>query len=229
MRIIVKILCLWLSLTLTTFSISAQSNAKFDLDTLHIKSRSIKISEHLIGLRYSYAMTGVSFAPDLNESGVNTPLNFAVLFTYYHSMWGVWPYFGLQTGVKYGQQGFTTKYNIDDMDQVISTIEVPFTSAFKIDIGKYMRILVNLGAYAGYRLNTTRPDGFDCFDRRIDYGLLGGGGVALKFHPVELHFEVSYQYSLSMLYYPEKFSSSWWIYSYPHILSFSLGIHYNFD
>jgi hypothetical protein len=227
-----KNIIILLSLTLLTFSFSSaysQEGIKLELDTINVKSKSIKVSEHLLGLRYSYALTGVHFSPDMNEKGVNTPLNFAILYTYYHSMWGIWPYFGLQTGVKYGQQGFTTEYNIDDMDQVLTTIEIPLTSNFKVDIGKYMRVMIHLGAYAGYRLSTTKPGGFDCFDKRLDYGILGGGGFALKFHPFEFHIEASYQYSLSMLYYPEKFSSTWWVYSYAHLLSFSFGIHYNFD
>lgn len=208
----------------------AQDNLRYIEDTTSVtKTLKIRPTEHLIGIRYSYAMTGVHFTPDLSEKGVNTPLNFALLYTYYHPLWEVWPYFGIQTGVKYGQQGFTTEYNLDNMDQTITAIEVPLVSVFKIDIKKRMRIMLNIGAFGGYRLNTSKEGGFDCFDKRIDYGILGGGGVAIRFHPIEFHIEASYQYSLSWLYYPEKFSSSWWIYSYPHQLSFSFGIHYNFN
>lgn len=207
-----------------------QDNVRFEPDTTVItKTVSIRPREHLLGIRYSYAMTGVHFTPDLKQKGVNTPLNFAILYTYYHPLWEVWSYFGIQTGVKYGQQGFTTGYNLDDMDQTISTIEIPFVTQLKFDIKNILRIMVHVGPFAGYRLTTTKASGFDCFDRRIDYGVLGGGGIAIRVHPIEFHIEASYQYSLSWLYHPEKFSSSWWLYSYPHQLSFSFGIHYNFN
>lgn len=217
---------------LAAFSVKgiSQDDVRFIADTTVItKKIQIRPKEHLVGIRYSYAMTGVQFTPDLKEKGVNTPLNFALLYTYFHPLWDVWSYFGLQTGVKYGQQGFTTEYNLDNMDQNISTIEVPLVTVFKIDIKNFMRVMLNVGAFGGYRLTTTKPGGFDCFDNRIDYGVLGGGGIAIRLHPIEFHIEATYQYSLSWLYYPEKFSSSWWIYSYPHQLCFSFGIHYNFN
>ncbi len=207
------------------FCISLSYSQDVQFDTLEVK-RVIVPKEHLIGLRYSYSLTGVAFTPDLKQSKVNTPLNFALLYTYYHPMWGFMNYFGLQTGVKYGKQGFKTKYNQDGMDQIMTVIEVPLTSQFKFDIGKRFRIMLHLGVFAGYRLDTDREGGFDCFDKRLDYGLLGGGGFAVKLHPVEFHLEASYQYSFSMLYHPEKFSSTGWIYSYPNQINFSFGVHF---
>lgn len=200
-----------------------------EIDTTFSKTVQVRPTEHLLGVRYSYEMTGVHFAPDLKASRVNTFRNLAVLYTYYHNLWDVWSYFGIQFGAKYCEYGFTSEYNINNMDQTITAIEIPLVTQLKYDVGKHLRFMLDIGGFAGYRLQTSKPAGFDQFDQRWDYGALGGGGFALKFHPFELHIEVLYQYSLAFLYEPGVLSDDWWLYSYPNRLSFNVGLHFNFD
>ncbi len=200
-----------------------------EIDTTFSKKVNVRPTEHLLGVRYSYEITGVHFAPDLKAEQVHTYKNYAILYTYYHNLWDVWSFFGIQFGAKYCQYGFTSYYNIDNMDQTLTAIEIPLVTQLKYDVGKHLRLMLDIGGFAGYRLSTDNPKGFDQFDQRWDYGAQGGGGVALKFHPFELHFEVLYQYSFAFLYHPEKLSTDWWLYSYPNRLSFNVGLHFNFD
>lgn len=200
----------------------------FEIDTTFSKVVQVRPTEHLLGVRYGYEITGVSFAPDLKAKSVHSPLNFSILYTYYHNLWDTWSYFGIQTGAKYCKYGYTSEYNIDNMDATFTAIEVPLVSQFKYDIGERFRVLLDLGCFGGYRIGTSIPTGFDNFDARWDYGFLGGGGFALRFHPFEIHIEALYQYSLSWLYKPEKLSDEWWLYSYPHRLGFNATLYFNF-
>ncbi|HIZ86042.1 MAG TPA: PorT family protein [Candidatus Coprenecus stercoravium] len=187
-----------------------------------------KFPEHLIGIRYDFAFTGVQITPDMGIKSINSPFNIAVLYTYYHPLWGVYDFFGLQTGLRYSKYGFVNgEYQFQHFEQTVSFVELPFLSAFHVDIGEHFRILISLGPFIGYRFATTKDNGFDCFDIRFDYGIVGGAGVAYIVNKwLELHLEGAYHYSLSMLYHPEKLSSISWIYSYPWQASINFGVHF---
>lgn len=193
-----------------------------------VKVLPVKYPEHLIGVRYDYSFTGVSMTPDMGIKPVNSPFNIAVLYTYYHPLWSAYDFFGLQTGLRYSKYGFENdKYTFEHFEQTVSVIEIPFLSAFHIDLGKHFRILASLGPFFGYRFATTKDNGFDCFDTRFDYGIIGGAGLAyILGQRIEFHLEGAFHYSLSMLYYPEKMSSSSWIYSYPWQASICFGVHF---
>jgi len=201
-------------------------------------------AQHLIGVRSGYAISGTHFKFSNDELNIGTPINFSLLYTYYHGMWGRNHCFGLQTGINYAEQGFIATYpKYPDYTETTRyrVIEVPFVSQFHIDFWK-MRLLINMGGFAGYRLSATEefpqdindPFGtiinrkyiFDCYDKRIDYGFIGGGGLAFKMAPMELQLECNYQYSLSMLYNPKKMSNLYYLYTYPHQLVFSLALFF---
>ena len=60
-----------------------------------VKVLPVKYPEHLIGVRYDFSFTGVSITPDMGIKSINSPLNIAVLYTYYHPLWGAYDFFGL--------------------------------------------------------------------------------------------------------------------------------------
>lgn len=234
MRICIKTLCILLAFILFAFRGAAQNEEKaingikpgIQWDTV-TKVYPERFPEHLVGVRYDYAFTGVMITPDMGIKSVNSPVNVSVLYTYYHPMWKSFNYFGIQAGLRYSQYGFVNeKYQFSKFEQTVSVIEIPLMSAFHVDLGKHFRILISIGPFVGYRIATTKENGFDCFDNRWDYGLAGGAGVAFRFAKImEIHLEGSYHYSLSMLYHPEKMSSNTWIYSYPWQANISLGLH----
>lgn len=233
---LLKIFTVVLGVLLFSFSLLAQDDEKkvapngitpgIQWDTVS-KVYPVRYPEHLVGIRYDFAFTGVMITPDMGIKSVNSPINVAVLYTYYHPLWKSFNYFGIQLGVRYSQYGFVNKkYQFDRFEQTVSLIEIPVMSAFHVDLGKYFRILASIGPFVGYRFATTKENGFDCYDIRWDYGVSGGLGVAFRFAKIlELHLEGSYHYSFSMLYHPEKMSSNTWIYSYPWQANISLGLH----
>lgn len=197
-------------------------------------------AQHLLGVRSGYNISGIDFQRNDQPKTVPTLLNFSILYTHYHPMWDMFPYFGIQTGITFTEQGYAIPgYHPERYDTTrYQVLTIPVVSQFHVDFWK-MRLLVNLGAFGGYRLSATesyyineqeRISGkyiFDCYDIRPDYGVIGGGGIAFKMDPFELHFECNYQYSLSMLFNPKKLSNTSYIYVYPHQLVFSVALHYH--
>ena len=96
----------------------------------------------------------------------------------------------------------------------------------QLDFSRF-RVLLNLGTYGGYRLSTDKEGGFDQYDQRMDYGVIGGGGFAVVFNPLEFHIEANYKYALASMYHTNKISDIYWIYTYPQnvMISASLFVH----
>ena len=196
-------------------------------------------AQHLIGVRSGYNISGIDFKRNDTPKSINTFVNFSLLYIYYHPMWQQFPYFGLQTGISYSETGFSMPGLHDELYDITKyqVLTIPVVSQFHIDFWK-MRILVNLGAFGGYRLSANQTsytsDGkrikkdlvFDCYDTRPDFGFIGGGGLAVKINSFELHLECNYNYSLSMLYNPKINSNTYPIYVYPHQLIFSMAFYY---
>ena len=200
-------------------------------------------AQHLVGLRGAVNLSGIDFQNNDDQKRITTFKNFSLLYTYYHPMWKLFPYFGFQTGIAYSETGFASHDFLREHHQELydttryKVLTIPLISQFHVDFWK-MRILVNIGAFGGYRLSAKEsfytPAGehikrdylFDCYDIRADYGIIGGGGLAFRIKPFEIHFECNYHYSLAMLYSPRKYSNAYYIYVYPNQLSFSLALHF---
>ncbi|GAB1475066.1 hypothetical protein MASR2M69_25070 [Bacteroidota bacterium] len=178
--------------------------------------------EHLIGIRAGYSISGIDSRPTIETKSINSNQNFSIIYTYYHDLWGDINLFGFQTGISKNSAGYKSGDNIIKYE----VITIPLVSQFHIDFWK-MRLLLNAGGFGGYRVNKTGPDGtgFDEFDYRYDYGFIAGGGLALKLKPFELHMEGNYNYSLSYLFNPKKFSTTDYLFTYPHSLIFSLTLY----
>ncbi|HHV04496.1 MAG: outer membrane beta-barrel protein [Bacteroidales bacterium] len=191
-------------------------------------AQTVSHREHMVGIRGGYAFNGVAFNPDRKQKMVASYRNASVLYTYYHDLWGNMPYFGLQTGFTYTQQGYDTP----DVKRIYEVVRIPLTSQFHIDFGK-MRLLINLGCFGSYRMSAVDftaddPGGkqvvFDCNHIYADYGIQGGAGLALVLKPFEFHIEANYLYSLSMIENPALYSNEYYTYGYPNQLLFTVGI-----
>jgi hypothetical protein len=173
------------------------------------------------------------------------PKNFGVTYTKYGQMFGM-PFFALKAGVFYAQEGYQFKYNeeydytykIEGAEKAImDVLEVPMLFQVHIDSWNF-KIMAEVGFFGGYRLGihrfpgktgSVKPDVEHSFidtDRRIDYGIKGGVGMALVFDPIEVHFNVSYKHSLSSIYEPDHASQYYYRYAYPMNLIVSAGVHY---
>jgi len=203
----------------------AQEDVAFVPDTT-VKVHKLMTSEHWLGIRYSYLFTGVQSNVGTKTHMKMTPLNFDLLYTYYRPMWNYLAYFGIQTGVRYLSYGFTTEDEISNYPCTVTAVQIPFYSAFHFDFGKHFRILLNLGLYGGYRISTTKENGWDCFDKRWEYGVGGLAGFAIRAGRFQFVLDGGYHFTLAFLFDPEKFSSASWLYCYPWYANVSFGIHY---
>jgi len=217
------------------------------LDTVQVKKK-LKLNDYsLIGVQYGVTMSQMMWNPSKKQKSLILPVNFGVTYTIYGKMFGYMPYFGLQTGIFYGKEG----YHIDNDDKeenrrdyiegaekaVFDVIEVPVLSHFHFDFWHF-KIIAQLGLFGGYRLGIHRYPGeastvreglersFTKTDIRFDYGIKGGVGFGLVFDPVEIHIQAMYKHSLSSIYEPDHYSQYYYRYAYPSNLIVSAGIHF---
>ncbi|MFA6817896.1 MAG: hypothetical protein WCR22_03230 [Bacteroidales bacterium] len=192
------------------------------------RAQTLPQKQHMVGIRGGYALNGVGFSPDRKQQMVPSFMNASLLYTFYHDLWGTMPYFGLQTGFTYTQQGYKTP----ELKRVYEVLRIPLTSQFHIDFWK-MRLLINLGCFGSYRMSAVdytaeNPQGqqvtFDCNHLYADYGIQGGLGLSLVLRPFEFQIEANYLYSLSLIENPALYSNEIYTYGYPSQLLFSLGI-----
>lgn len=218
-------------LALAGFSAAAQDNNQFvfelgddfaDIDTIP-QAKKFK-SLHMVGLKYSYDLCTVQATPDIGQGYISSFKNFYLTYTYYHDLWDYINIFGLQMGVKYGEQGYSSEY--PDWGERNRIIEFPFLTQMHLDAGP-MRFLIDLGPYYAYKLGTDRADGFDRYDIRHDYGIEGGAGIAFVFKPFEIQVEGIYKYSLCSMYHTNKYSDLYWVLAYPRNIMISAGLYFH--
>lgn len=125
-------------------------------------------------------------------------------------------------------------------------VEAPFLMVFHVDAAHF-KIMAKAGIYVGYRYDIHRTihdryvdsgarfvgysvkeyqDAWRDIDRRMDYGLKGGAGVAYVLDPFEFHFNASVKYGWSSLYQPDYASPYYYRFSYPFDVIFTAGVHY---
>lgn len=217
-----------------------------ELDTINVKKK-LEINDYvMLGVQYGAGLSQVMWNPSQKQDMVFTPLNFGVTVTKYQKMFGYMPHFGFQAGLFYAREGYQFKYNentgyiyrVEGAEKaIIDVVEVPLLFQFHIDMWNF-KIMANLGAFGGYRLNIQRFPGesgrvtaglenaFAEHDRRWDYGLKGGVGFGLVFDPIEIHFQASYKHSLSSLYRPDYYSPYYYRFAYPSNIIVSVGVQY---
>ena len=222
------------------------------LDTLNINKKLVLNDYSMIGIQGGVGLSQVMWNPKYKQEMILMPVNFGVMYTRYGKMFGYMPYFGLQVGLFYAQEGYQFKSDKDDPEKIPNTIqgadkavfdvvELPLLTHCHIDMWK-MKIIANIGMYAGYRLKVQRfPYGgkygnpayaenefkFLETDRRWDYGIKGGLGFGLVFDPLEIHITAMYKHSFSSLYDPDFNSKYYYRYAYPSNIIISAGLHFH--
>ena len=181
-------------------------------------------SIHMIGVSYGVNLSGVTSSPKIGQERIWTYDNFGVYYTYYHAMWDHLFNFGIVAGAKHGHEGFTSPN--EGYGATYEILEFPLLSQFKLDFSRF-RFLINIGTYGGYRLSTDKEGGFDKYDQRYDYGVIGGVGFAVVFKPFEFHIEGNYKYAFASIYQTNKYSDIYWIYTYPQNIMISASLHFH--
>ena len=200
-------------------------------------SDSTKIREHLVGVKWGLGWNNVYFSQDIERQACASAKNFGFFYTYYHSLWGSIPLFGIEMGVQYSEIGFTAIEYLDPEGtegrrsvkgkETFQTIMFPMVSQFRIDFWK-MRLLVNLGCFASYKLSASTSgvlsEDISKTYKKGGYGIIGGGGIAFIFSPFEVHIEANYRYNLSNVYDKTAFYKDVWVSSHSSQLSLSVGL-----
>ena len=208
---------------------------EFDMNSFKDAGTKVKDStylyQHLIGVKWGYAMSNVAFSQSSSHKGFTTAKSYGVYYTYLHSMLGNLPYFGIQLGLESTEMGYThvTKVEeqiVDEVEQRYSVADFQMLAIFRADTKK-MRFSLGAGGYLSYIYDTVLPDGIPSTTNKGGFGVMGQGGVAVKFHPLEVHLEASYKYGLTEFLDPQIYSKDYWLYTHPNQLQFSVGLHYN--
>lgn len=233
-------------LSLIAFSIGLNAQTDEALDTINIRKKITLNDYSMIGIQYGAGLSQVIWNPSQKQDFVFIPYNFGVTFTKYGKMFGYMPYFGFQAGVFYTKEGYQFEYNEENKytykiegaeKAVMDVVEVPILAHLHIDFWK-MKILAEIGCYAGYRLKIERFPGktgsvspsvqysFLETDNRFDYGIKGGVGLGLVFDPIEIHIKAHYKHSFSSLYEPDYYSDYYYRFAYPSNIIISAGVHF---
>ena len=213
------------------------------LDTVKMKKAKSINDYTMIGVQYGVSLSQMRFNPTKRQGMLILPYNFGITYTRYGKMFGYMPYFGFQTGVLFGQDGYIFKKNKETGDYnesvdgatkaVYSYAEVPLLAHLHIDVW-HLKLIVNLGLYAGYRLEVEREgerldpqyaNTFYDYDRRFDYGAKAGAGIGLILDPIEFHIQATYRASLGSLYRPNYYSEYYYRFAYPSDILITAGIH----
>lgn len=213
------------------------------LDTVQIRKKLIINDYSMIGVQYGVALSQVMFNPTKKQGMLMNPVNVGVIYTRYGKMFGYMPYFGFQTGIFYGQNGYKFKIdketgdyseNVDGATQARYTfIEVPLLAHMHMDVW-HLKFIVNAGLFGGYRMSVQREGKiedkyrteFYDYDKRFEYGIKAGVGFGFFFDPVELHFQAMYRYTLGSLYKPDYRSEYYYRFAYPSDIIISAGLHF---
>ena len=213
------------------------------LDTVKMKKAKSINDYTMIGVQYGVSLSQMRFNPTKRQGMLILPYNFEITYTRYGKMFGYMPYFGFQTGVLFGQDGYVFKKNKETGDYnesvdgatkaVYSYAEVPLLAHLHIDVW-HLKLIVNLGLYAAYRLEVEREgerldpqyaNTFYDYDRRFDYGAKAGAGIGLILDPIEFHIQATYRASLGSLYRPNYYSEYYYRFAYPSDILITAGIH----
>ena len=216
------------------------------LDTVVVKKK-LKLNDYsLLGVQYGTSLSQVMWNPSQKQQMLILPVNFGITYTLYGKMFGYMPYFGFQTGIFYGKEGYQFEYNEDKEytytiegaeKAVLDVIEVPVLSHLHFDF-HHMKIIAQIGMFLGYRMGIERYPGhtgnvsaevaksFMPYDNRFDYGIKGGLGFGLVFDPIEIHIQALYKHSLSSLYQPDYYSEYYYRFAYPSNIIISAGVHF---
>ena len=216
------------SLATAHFSVDSLSDEVIDRYDMNKRK---KINDYsMVGVQYGVGLSRTLLQPEIaKEDMIFIPYNIGVLYTRYGKMFGYMPYFGFQAGLFFTQEGYKFRHDskkhtvpvyLGAQSAVMDVVEVPLLAHCHADFWK-MKLILNAGLYAGYRLNIHRyaptiedeglqyvnltPDyGFDSvsmerefasFENRFDYGIKGGVGFGFIFDPVEIHVQAMYRYS----------------------------------
>lgn len=214
------------------------------LDTVQLKQRPEINNYSMIGVSYGVNFCGQYFNPEFQQKWRFSPGYYSVMFSHYEKMFDYLPYFGFTVGVAYGKEGFEFARDPRTGEAVrtlrgadkcfVDLLEIPFLIEGHYDAER-MRILADIGAYAGYRFNIVREGNveeairydFDEKDIRFDYGIIAGVGLGYVLEPFEFHVKAQFRFSWQNMVQPDFLDKYKWYFASPMGLTAQFGIFYH--
>lgn len=165
-------------------------------------------TKRYFGVNYGYGISGITFQPRLDQKSYSGSYTGGLTFKYMGEK-----YLAFQAELNYTHRGFKMKEeNPLIVPRTYNSIMLPMMGQGVITY-KRASVLINLGCYASYMLNSKYQAGstasngeFEFLnrrDRRYEFGVLGGLGLGLKLNPFMLQIESRYYYGLTNLYNPD--------------------------
>jgi hypothetical protein len=167
-------------------------------------------AKRYLGVNFGYGMSGVMFQPDLKQTSYAGSYSGGLSFKYVGEK-----YMAFQAELNYVLRGYKKPEVGDSVyTRTYSSIMLPIMAQGSVTY-KRVSVLLNLGCYASYMLNSkdqiktkgiTYKNDYEFFlkrDRRYEFGVLGGVGLGLKLNSILLQVESRYYYGLTNLYNPD--------------------------
>ncbi|MDR1898148.1 MAG: PorT family protein [Prevotellaceae bacterium] len=161
-------------------------------------------AQHYVGIKGAQGYTTIQALPVFDRTSLQT-FSPGILYRYEHKK-----YAALQIEMNYINKGYIkdldTMRNTPEIANRITSIELPMMAQGFIRLGIFRPYLTG-GATVGYILNrSTQVKGeqsqsykFDKYDRKFEYGIAGGGGLAVAIQKFEIQAECRYHYNFSFL------------------------------
>ncbi|MBQ1219121.1 MAG: outer membrane beta-barrel protein [Bacteroidales bacterium] len=240
-----KLIYTLLLVIISTFSLYGQNTEdelkEFELNSFadaEIKVKdSTNLEFHIIGVKWGYALSSIAFSTEQAHKSIKSPKNYGIYYTYYHTLWGSMPYFGFHTGLGYTELGYDKRFRTSPQGvkpevyssekEYYSAIEFPLVAQFRYDFWK-MRIMLGVGAYGTYIFDSNLANGIPETINKIGVGIIGSGGLAFAFKPIELHFTFDYKYALNNFMDPTIYSDEYWVYTHSNQMVIGVGLYYRF-
>ncbi|MCQ2173907.1 MAG: PorT family protein [Bacteroidales bacterium] len=214
------------------------------LDTVQIPVNKVINDYSMIGISYGVNFCGQNFNPEFQQKWNFYPGYFSLTFSHYEKLFDYLPYFGFSVGLAYAKEGFefatdkTTGEPVRTMRGAykcsVDLAEIPFLIEGHYDAEK-VRLLMNLGPYAGYRFNMVREgqveealkNGFDDTDIRFDFGLIAGLGIGYVLEPFEFHLKGQFRFSWQNMVKPDYLDQYKYYFASPMGVTVQVGVYYH--
>ena len=155
--------------SLLLHGISVESLPNEVIDNYDLKKKKPINDYSIIGVQYGVGLSRTLLNPEFaKQDFIFMPYNVGVTYSRYGKMFGYMPFFGIQVGLFYTQEGYKFRYNSEEnyvpvfmgaQSAIMDVIEVPVLAHCHVDFWK-MKVILNVGLYGGYRLGIHRyqPD-----------------------------------------------------------------------
>ena len=188
---------------------------------------------------------------------------YGISITRFATMMNTFPNLGMELGFQHNYEGYKfkeyegeakdgtkeiRKYDIDGFHEAYMEVpEVFLLTHGHVDLGRFVKINLKAGMFAGYRMNITRirdsqfpprdesefqteyapfANSFRDTDIRWTYGFQGGAGLGLMLDPVEFHLGVQFKWGWSPYYSPDVVNRYVYRYAYPLDGAVTFGVYY---